>query len=155
MPRRGISKGYQEISPHQSIQLFPIDGPPNNDNDNHPTTKKVAITSRIHDPTAQAYVDYFSTHHGWSTRMVHHSKDTQDFCFLQHAHCHLIGGIRSTFVLWAGLLGNASMVTLYSIHSNETLRALGESQVFFKYSFQTAELQHRIHFVTVTPDEHD
>ncbi len=138
MPRRGKQKGYEEIPPNQSVELF-----------SSTPTKKVAIATRIYNEKAQAYFEVLSKE-GWTPRVVHNQTGTQDFCFLQHAN-HLIGGIRSTFAMWAGLLGNASRFTLYSINCTETLAALGEKEVFLDYTFITPELNNRIRFVTVTP----
>ena len=40
-----------------------------------------------------------------------------DFCFLAHAQKEFIGNVRSTYAVWAALLGNARKVELYTVDS--------------------------------------
>lgn len=78
---------------------------------------KVAITSRYaDDPALAQFVDAFENK-GIQVRVVGGGKtDIEDFCFLLQAR-EIEGNFRSTFVLWAALLGRAARVVLYTIQS--------------------------------------
>jgi len=75
---------------------------------------KVAITTRYNNELAQSYVAAFQER-GIEARIVSGGSATQDFCFLMHAKKELVGVAASTFLQWAGLLGNASVVRQYSV----------------------------------------
>jgi hypothetical protein len=147
MPRRAKKKGFEELSPNQTVIKLLGSG------DSTETTtkeKKIVMTTRRYNEDAQAYLDAFSQS-GWSARIVENQTGTQDFCFLKRAQGALVGMSRSTYVLWAGLLGNASSVKLYSINSTETRAALGDESVSIGYRWKTPDLRDRIQFVTITP----
>jgi hypothetical protein len=83
---------------------------------------KIAITTRFNDPkyTLQ-YVEALESR-GLVVRLVTNQTSYKDFCFLAHAQKELVGMVRSTFLVWAGLLGTAQRVRMYSVESPMTIR---------------------------------
>jgi hypothetical protein len=142
MPRKGKQKGFEELNPNQTaLELFGHlkrgDG--------------VAMTSRVNNQAAQAYVQAFQAR-GLSVRMVTNQTGVQDFCFLAKAQKELAGMARSTFLVWAAILGNATTNWLYSIDSQNTRKALGEEAlVGHDWRTKGGDLQRRIRFVHFTP----
>ena len=128
--------GFEEISPNQSVGL--LQG-----------ATKVAITTRFDNKHSRAYLDTF-IQQGWEARIVAGQTGTQDFCFLQHAN-NLLAGIRSTFALWASVLGDAKNVTLYRMNTTETRNRFGDQYASNDPQFNTNHLRDRIRFVTLTP----
>jgi hypothetical protein len=165
MPRKGKQKGYEELSPNQTVsQLF----------GHLPPGSKIAMTSRIVDhPMTQAYVDAFERR-GFQWRILSSNQTgVQDFCFLQSSQRDLAGMARSTFVRWAAILGTSTRSSssgsgsgsssshhqqyhdshiqrttwLYSIDSNDTRNALGDQAlVDYNWTYHP-ELQSKIRFV--------
>ena len=74
------------------------------------------------------------------------SMDMHDFCFLLQAQKELVGMAKSTYLMWAAMLGQAQKVRLYSIDSVETRHQMGEDGAFYHYNWTHPELQRRIHF---------
>jgi hypothetical protein len=146
MPRRAKRKGFEELGPNQTV----IDLLGSGNQTDPKKEKKIVMATRFYNEDAQAYLDAFSQS-GWSTRVIENQTGTQDFCFLKRAQQELVGMARSTYVFWAGLLGNATTVKLYSINSTETRAALGDEGVSTRYRWKTPELRDRIQFVTMTP----
>jgi hypothetical protein len=72
--------------------------------------------------------------------------DMHDFCFLLQTKKELIGMAKSTYLLWAAMLGQAEHVRLYSIDSVETRKNLGVDGAFYHYNWTHPELKRRIHF---------
>jgi hypothetical protein len=116
---------------------------------------RVAITSRIRNQAARNYVISLErTRRIASARLVTNQTDVQDFCFLTKAQGALLGHARSTFVLWAALIGNASTVRLYNVddwgirkrHSDQFLDR-------FAYNWSNPLLQDRIRFELYQSEE--
>jgi hypothetical protein len=136
MPRKGKKKGYEELSPNQTAhELFRHLSP----------GSKVAITSRQHNPAAQAYVDVLQER-GLKVRIIADQSSVQDFCFLASSQKELGGSAMSTFLVWAAILGNATVNWLYSIDSDDTRRARGD-EALIDYGWSNPQLQRRIRFV--------
>mmetsp|Transcript_7524 Transcript_7524/g.20336 ORF Transcript_7524/g.20336 Transcript_7524/m.20336 type:complete len:225 (+) Transcript_7524:1624-2298(+) len=72
-----------------------------NSNGNHGTRSPV-----------QAYVHALEAR-GLVVRIVEDQTPLQDFCFLLNARREIIGSVRSTFVVWACVLGSAAKTRLY------------------------------------------
>ena len=71
-----------------------------------------------------------------------------DFCAMVRT-TELVGMVRSTFVVWAALLGNADgVVRLYSVDSKATRKKFSKhgKPIFRTYNWTHPELQRRIHF---------
>ena len=123
---------------------------------------RVAITTRIPNSIAKEYVNELEKR-GYKTRLItdHRSNnneedngDVNDFCFLTKTNNGLVGHARSTFVLWAGILGNASTVRLYNVdtygirtrHTNNFLER-------FSYNWTNELLQQKIIFELYKSEE--
>jgi hypothetical protein len=150
--------GLEELSPHKvATEVF------RNSNNNNATTttkkkKKIAIVTRY--PERSRTVEYLETlqQHGFETRLLSRNHSAvQDFCAMQKAP-ELVGMVRSTFVLWAAVLGHGT-ARLYSVDSPATRRKYNDTttnnnnnnknnnKMFFRDTQWThPELQRRIHF---------
>ena len=72
----------------------------------------------------------------------------QDFCAMRKTK-ELVGMVRSTFVVWAALLGNSDGIArLYSVDSTWTRKKFLKSgrPVFRSYNWTNSELKRRVHF---------
>jgi len=87
---------------------------------------KVAITSRYNNEYTQAFVSAFKER-GIQARVIEGGSAKQDFCFLTYAKKELVGSRGSTYVKWAGLLGNATKVRLYSLNPKDKNQPFGWS----------------------------
>ena len=148
MPRKGKRKGYEELSPNQTVdELF--GHLPSGSN------TKIAMTSRSHanDPLIHEYTKAFDRR-GFQWRVITNQTGVEAFCFLKSTQYELAGIARSTFVQWAAILGERTNNTthqrisrLYSIDSNDTRNALGD-QALIQYNWTYhPELQNAIRFV--------
>jgi hypothetical protein len=137
MPRKGIKFGFEELGPNQTANdLFR----------NLQAGDKVAITSRFSEhPSLQPYVDAFQSR-GVQVRVIANQTAVEDFCFLMHAKKELVGNAVSTFSIWAGFLGNASKVRLYSIDSEWTRAGLFADRVFKYYNWTHPKLRDKVFF---------
>ena len=86
---------------------------------------KVVITTRFYDdPILQEHVNALQSRGiqvrvvgGGDNNNIKERQGIEDFCFLLHAKKELIGSTRSTFALWAAVLGQAENILLYTIKS--------------------------------------
>jgi hypothetical protein len=131
--------------------------------------RKIAIATRnANDPTTQQYVQALllssttskSSNNTSSSfdrvRVFTNHSAVQDFCAMRHA-TELVGTVRSTFVVWAALLGgkdsndhnnNNKIARLYSVDSQMgRKRAIKKNAPIFRYyNWTHPELKRRIHF---------
>ena len=129
-PERAYEMGFAEIDPKvASKELF----------SNLQSGDKVAITSRIANSKARRYVETLEER-GITARLISGQTGVQDFCFLHQTSKELVGNARSTYCLWAGLLGRAQKVRLYNIDYPKV--RLNSCQ----YKWVNAELKDRISF---------
>jgi hypothetical protein len=137
MPKRGKKLGFEELSPNQTAyELFR----------NLHTGDKVAITSRFStDPSLQPYVDAL-VERGIQVRVIANQSPVEDFCFMMHAKKELVGNAESSFVLWAGYLGNSAKVRLYSINSPARRTSIFADRVFKYYNWTNPKLQAKVFF---------
>jgi hypothetical protein len=110
MPRRGKSKGFEELSPNKTAyELF----------EHLNSSDKVAITTRFGGDDVEPYISALKAR-GLQVRVIENQTDTQDFCFLMTAQKELVGTLRSTFADWAVYLGDMKRANLYRVMSPDT-----------------------------------
>jgi hypothetical protein len=140
MPKRGIALGFEELSPRKiSEELLR----------NLTTGDKVAITSRFINTAVEDIVNLLSAR-GIQVRVVNGQSSEEDFCFLLKAEKELVGFAKSSYVRWAGILGNASIVRMYSVESPATRRI--SQNLTIRY---TNPLLSRIHYERYNSEEMD
>ena len=125
-PKAGENFALEELSPNKTAtELF---------GNGIPEEKQIAITTRFgKHPATRQYVNAL-TSRGHSVRVISDQTDTQDFCFLASAQSELVGNVRSTFLIWAGILSSpTTKVRLYSIESPSTKRkSIKNGRPFFR-----------------------
>lgn len=108
MPKKWNSLGFHEASPEKAAtKLF----------GHLKEGEKVVIVTRFSGKSAQEYVDAFRSRN-LTVRVVDGQHGTQDFCLLMSAQKEIIGTKISTYLLWAGYLGNATRVVAYQMKSS-------------------------------------
>jgi len=135
---RSWSRGLLDLSPNNTAnKLFRNKNGDNNSssvnsgsfNKNSSNDAKVVILSRF-PYTLKPYADALQATSGVSSATVLFDQTgIQDFCFLRSARTTMIGTRRSTYALWAGVLGNASTVRLYSIRRSPLPENRTEQQI--------------------------
>jgi hypothetical protein len=118
---------------------------------------KIAITTRFNYPKyTQQYVDALESR-GLVVRLVTNQTAFQDFCFLTQAQKELVGMVRSTFLVWAGLLGRAQRVRMYSVESPMTIRVSKQKNrtIFRSHKWINPILQSKISFELHTSEDMD
>jgi len=102
-------------------------------------------------------------HTMWLTTKVNDSEipnslsALHDFCVMIQTK-ELVGMVRSTFVVWAALLGNENGVArLYSVDSSATRKKFSKNgkPIFRTYNWTHPRLQRRIHFELYQADAVD
>ena len=141
MPRKGLTKGYEELSPHDLLTQPLAHLPP---------PGRIALVSRYPD-RLEDYVTVL-TNAGYTVRVIQHQTTAQDFCFLLHSQQALIGTVRSTFFWWAAVLSNATTVYAYSIDSPAKREWAQEHQttVIESYPFTHPDMVHKFQFPLYT-----
>ena len=170
--RRAYDMGFAELSPEKTAkELFPHlvrtehkdtrygqasepDGASDTPSSSVTDRKaRVAITTRIPNQAARDYIESLSRQ-GYTARLVTDQTDVEDFCFLARTSRALVGHARSTFVLWAALIGNASTVRLYNVDTYGIRNRHSERFVErFSYNWTNPQLQHRVHFELYKAEE--
>lgn len=141
--QRAYEMGFQELSPQKVTQeLF----------GHLESGDQVKITTRILNRFARAYVESFAER-GVNASLVTDQTGVQDFCFLKRTTKELAGSARSTFVLWASLLGNATTTTLYHSDNYGLRRRHPNFWGRFTYSWTNAELKNRVKFQLFQSEE--
>ena len=143
MPKRGVSLGFEELSPRKiSDDLL----------ENLSDGDKVAITSRFINDAVDKIVDALHAR-DIQVRVVTNQSAEEDFCFLKMAKKELVGMAKSTYVQWAGILGDADLVRMYMVDSPVT-RAKGHTN---KTPFNLTNNHHleRIRFELIKSEEMD
>jgi hypothetical protein len=133
MPRVGKRLGFEEPDPNMTAKELFADYKPGD---------KVAIISRF-DTHMDEYIRALKDIRGIDARYIQNQTGNQDFCFLLKAQKEIIGSRRSTFVSWAGFLGDAKRVRLCSLATAET-RARGLD--YLSYTFTNEKLRDRIFY---------
>lgn len=133
MPKKGVALGFEELSPRMISEKLLC---------NLTTGDKVAITSRLVDKPVEDIADLLRAR-GIKVRLINGQLPEEDFCFLKNAEKELVGIAKSSFIKWAGILGDAALVRLYSVDSLATRRISPEKTTLYTY---TNPALSRIHF---------
>eukprot|EP00984_Skeletonema_dohrnii_P033000 scaffold28279_cov83-Skeletonema_dohrnii-CCMP3373.AAC.3 len=104
MPTRWNDLKFHEADPQQAADLF----------GHLKEGDKIAIVTRFGRETAQPYVDAFKAR-GLKVRVVDGQDGPADFCFLMSAQKEIAGLRMSSYLTWAGYLGNATRVIAYAM----------------------------------------
>lgn len=143
MPDRYLTLGFEEVSPHQLIHnMLSLDTESNS------TDRHVAILSRFaSSPGVQEYVSQLA-HNGFVPRVVSNQSAVQDFCFLLQSNV-VVGAAKSTYLLWAGLLGSSRKIYAYSINSTHTRQRAREKRTRYDFShtFHRSDLRDKWRFL--------
>lgn len=146
--KHGEKSGLEELSPYKVAKEVFGKSPRN----------RVAIATRFRGRKSSK--EYYSElqKHGYKVRWATRSLDEQsngyppsamqDFCAMRNTK-ELVGMVRSTFVVWAALLGNSDGIArLYSVDSTWTRKKFSQSgrPIFRSYNWTHPELQRRVHF---------
>ena len=140
MPKRGVALGFEELSPRKISEELLRD---------LTAGDKVAITSRFVNKAVEDIVDSLSAR-GIKVRVVNGQSPEEDFCFLLKAEKELVGFAKSSYVRWAGILGNAALVRMYSVDSPATRRISQNLTIHY-----VNPLLSRIHFERHNSEEMD
>lgn len=132
MPKRGMGLGFEELdSIRTATELFA----------EHEPGENVAIISRMN-TNIQKYIDVLEMK-GLKVRYITGQTGNEDFCFLAKASKEIIGTTRSTYAYWAGIIGDAKKVRLYSIDTPQTRRA---GKHYYSYNYTNPELKERFSY---------
>ena len=132
MPKRGMGLGFEELdSIRTATELFA----------EHEPGENVAIISRMN-TNIQKYIDVLEMK-GLKVRYITGQTGNEDFCFLAKASKEIIGTTRSTYAYWAGIIGDAKKVRLYSIDTPQTRRA---GKHYYSYNYTNPELNERFSY---------
>lgn len=137
MPRRGKQKGYEEMSAQFATDLFRDD----NIIRNNKSSPILIVTPFA--PDVKPFVDVWQNQ-GLVVHVLARSTPLQDFCMLRSATESIVGLARSTFFLWAGLLGSTPRVRAYSIDSE--WKRQSNSPVWDHFNWTHPELKERFSF---------
>ena len=130
MPRVYKRLGFQELGPNQTaIDLF----------GNYKAGDKVAIVTRFgDDKDANSLADKLRGI-GLTVRLIAGNSGEQDFCFLKNTKKEIIGTYKSTFLFWAGILGETEKVHVYTMENPRNVQG-------YPKSFQSQSLNERFVF---------
>ena len=112
---------------------------------------KVVITSRFVNKPVEDIADLLSAR-GIKVRLINGQLPEEDFCFLKKAEKELIGIAKSSYMMWAGILGDAALLRLYSVDSLATRRI--SPKITTPYTYTNPALS-RIHFERYNLQEMD
>lgn len=141
--RRAYDMGFAELSPFKvSNELF---------RDLEPGDR-VQITTRIFNQKARNYAEELAKR-GINATVVTDQSTMQDFCFLKRAQKEVVGSARSTFVLWAALLGDARRARLYHVDNMGLRKSHTDFWQRFTYNFTHPKLRDRYTFELYRAEE--
>jgi hypothetical protein len=136
---RAYEMGFLELSPNRTTHDLFHHLKPNNQ-DTH-----IRITTRILNEKARNYILALLQHHdGINASLVEDQTGVQDFCFLKHTRTELVGSTRLTYVLWAALLGNATITRLYYVDNAGLRNRHADFWERFTYNWTNPELREQI-----------
>ena len=140
---RAYEMGFLELSPEKtSTELFK----------KLQAGAQVKITTRIVNQKARNYVEAFSSR-GINATLITDQTAVQDFCLLKRTSKELVGSARSTFVLWAALLGNVKTARLYHVDSWGLRKRHPDYWERFTYQWKNPELQQKVQFELFRSEE--
>jgi hypothetical protein len=140
--RKGSKYGFEELSPSRAASVLFA---------NHTPGDKVAIISRFPD-RLNKYKEALEAR-GLVVRLINGQSGTEDFCFLLRAQKEIIGVATSTYATFAGILGDAKKVRLYSVDSPARRGPGSYSKLFTYYNYTNEELKSRFHFDLIKAKE--
>jgi hypothetical protein len=142
---RAYDMGFAELSPQKTAhELFGHLQPGD----------RVQITTRIYNQAARNYAEAFlKEERGIHASLVTDQTGVEDFCFLRRAQKELVGNARSTYVLWAALLGTVTRARLYHVDNWGLRNRHPNFLERFTYNWTDPELQNRIQFVLYQAEE--
>lgn len=135
MPRRGKQKGYEEVTAQFVTDLF-------RDLILSNSSSPILIVTPFA-PDAKPFVDVLQNQ-GLVVHVLANSTPLQDFCMLLSATNSIVGLARSTFFLWAGLLGSTPQIRAYSVDSE--WKRQSNSPVWDYFNWTHPELKERFSF---------
>ncbi len=141
--RRAYDMGFAELSPSKvAKEVF---GTLTSGN-------RVQITTRIFNQKARNYAEALQQR-GINASVVTDQSAVQDFCFLKLARKEVVGSARSTFVMWAALLGDAHDIRLYHVHNHGLIFRHPDFWERFTYNFTHPRLRDRLRFELYHADD--
>jgi hypothetical protein len=163
--------GYQDVTPNQTATILfghlqPGDRvaiatrsilPQYSSNSKSENTGTTATTTSSNPPNLLVHHIQALEDRGIQVRVITGQSGMQDFCFLAHAQKELIGNVRSTFALWAAILGNSQVAKLYTVDSPGLRARFGHGHPWlhptnrdrFQFPWTHPELKRRIQFELV------
>ena len=128
------SRGFEETTPNQTATLLFGHLKPGD---------KVAITTRFRDNVnTRAQVRALEAR-GLKVRVIAGQTDMQDFCFLSSTQKEFVGNARSTYVIWAAVLGNMEVARLYTLDSMGLRQQYGANvHKHLSYEWTNTKLQY-------------
>ncbi|CAJ1942434.1 unnamed protein product [Cylindrotheca closterium] len=147
LPRtRAYDMGFAELSPQKTAkELF-------GHLKKEATKAKVGITTRIPNQVARDQVEALEQE-GVQAYLVEDQSAVADFCFLKESKKELVGNARSTFVFWAGLLGDVPKVRLYHVDNWGLRNRHPNFYERFTYNWTHPKLKERIEFELYQAEE--
>jgi hypothetical protein len=130
----GQSLGFEETTPNQTATLLFGHLQPGD---------KVAMTTRFtNNAYTQAQVKALEAR-GLKVRVIAGQTAMQDFCFLSLAQKEFVGNVRSTYAIWAAVLGNMQVARLYALDSINLRQRYGINfQKHLSYEWTNPKLQY-------------
>ena len=145
---KNFGKGWEELSLFQTARDLL-----GQEEMASPSNHSIAMTTRFpNDPSTMTLVQEVRAL-GTDIRITQNHTALQDFCFLKHAQHELVGHYRSTFALWAALLGNARRVRFYAVEPASGKFKKGLVQGFF-YNWTNPLLKDRIRYEVYKEQDH-
>ena len=141
MPIFATILGFDELSPNKTVTEVL--------KDHHPGDE-IAVLSRFAS-LGQKYVDAMRSK-GLDARLVETTSGEQSFCFLMSGRNEIIGVAKSTFMMWASYLGNASHARIYSMKTPGRIRLFGD-RIHIRYNFTHPKLKERLSFELYDSEE--
>lgn len=138
--RRAFEMGFAELAPfkvanevfaHSYLQAA--------------NSTSVRITTRIFNQKARNYAEALQAR-GIPASVVTDQSAVQDFCFLKETKMELVGSARSTFVMWAALLGNVQKARLYHVDNRGLRERHPDFWERFTHNFTHPRLRDRVWF---------
>ena len=143
LTRGAYEMGFAELSPVKvATELFGRLQPGD----------RVQITTRTFNQKARNYAEALEER-GINASVVTDQSSVQDFCFLKQAQKELVGGARSTFFMWAALLGDSQKGRVYLVDNRGLRGRFPDFWERFTYNFTHPRLRDRLFFELYREDK--
>jgi hypothetical protein len=141
--RRAFEMGFAELSPVKvATELFAHLQPGD----------RVQIITRTFNQKARNYAEALEVN-GVKASVVTDQSTVQDFCFLKQTQKELVGSARSTFVMWAALLGDSQKARMYHVDNRGLRNRHPDFWERFTYNFTHPRLRDRLIFELYRDDK--